>query len=35
MNVTTNDVLNLTHKEKVKFSELSDDAREALEDVGQ
>ena len=33
--VTTEDVLNLTHKEKVKFSELSDQAREGLEEVGQ
>ena len=32
--VTTEDVLNLTHKEKVKFSELSDQARGGLEEVG-
>lgn len=33
--VTTEDVLNLTHKEKVKFSELSDKAQAGLQEVEQ
>ena len=33
--VTTEDVLNLTHKEKVKFNELSDKAQAGLQEVGE